>query len=358
MRLPTLHSRPALKPHEVSEVTQRAVDELVREGESKNTMASYRSALRYWAAWFALRYGVKLQLPVPPAAVVQFIVDHAQRTSDKGLVHELPASIDRALVEAGFKGKKGPIALNTIVHRLAVLSKAHQLHDLKNPTQDPQIRQLLAMTRRAYAKRGERPRKKDALTRDPLEALLATCDDSLFGKRDRALLLFGWSTGGRRRSEIAGADMRSLRAHPDGGYSYELAHSKTNQSGEDRPENDKPLVGTAAEALQEWLKASGIEDGAIFRRIRRGGHVGEALSPAAVREIVKKRCAAAGIQGDYSAHSLRSGFVTEASSKDVGLPEIMALTGHRSVQTMLGYNRGGATKRASVLRLLSQSDLK
>lgn len=353
MRLPILHSTPALTPHEVSEVTQRAVDELLREGESRNTLASYRSALRYWAAWFALRYGMQLQLPAPAPAVLQFVVDHAQRTTDKGLAHELPARIDEALVAGGFKARRGPMALNTIVHRVAVLSKVHQLRELKNPAQDPKVTELLSMTRRAYVKRGALPKKKDALTRDPLQALLATCDETLTGKRDCALLLFAWSTGGRRRSEIASAEMRFLKARSNGEYSYELVHSKTNQSGEERPDNEKPVVGAAAEALREWLKASGIKDGAIFRRIRRGGHVGEALSAASVREIVKKRCALAGIEGDYSAHSLRSGFVTEASTKDVGLPEIMALTGHRSVQTLFGYNRASSSRRASVLRLLS-----
>src|SRR5258708_6806480 len=62
--------------------------------------------------------------------------------------------------------------------------------------------------RSAYGRRGEQPAKKDALTRDLLEQLLQTCDDSLRGRRDRALLLFAWSSGGRRRSEVAGADMR------------------------------------------------------------------------------------------------------------------------------------------------------
>ena len=37
-------------------------------------------------------------------------------------------------------------------------------------------------------KRGERPRKKTAITLTELEAMLATCDDSLEGLRDRALL--------------------------------------------------------------------------------------------------------------------------------------------------------------------------
>jgi|GEM_PF-6638991 len=51
MRLPTLRKVPALQPTELSDVTRRAVEDLLREGESKNTMASYKSALRYWAAW-------------------------------------------------------------------------------------------------------------------------------------------------------------------------------------------------------------------------------------------------------------------------------------------------------------------
>lgn len=212
MRLPFLHKSPALQPSELSDVTARAVDELLREGESQNTLASYRSALRYWAAWFGIRYGSQIQLPLPSPCVLQFIVDHAQRTTDKGLTHDLPSAIDQALVAGRFKGKPGPMALNTLAHRIAVLSKAHQLREAKNPCQDPKVRQLLAMTRRAYAKRGALPHKKDALTRDPLQAVLATCDDSLQGKRDRALLLFAWASGGRRRSEVAAADLKLLSA--------------------------------------------------------------------------------------------------------------------------------------------------
>ena len=100
----------------------------------------------------------------------------------------------------GYKARRGAPALNTLVHRIAVLSKAHQLAKAPNPCADPLVRELLAQTRRAYAKRGARPRKQRALTKDPLQAVLATCDDTLRGKRDRALLLFAWATGGRRRA--------------------------------------------------------------------------------------------------------------------------------------------------------------
>nr|WP_180319550.1 tyrosine-type recombinase/integrase [Delftia acidovorans] len=335
---------------------QQAVRELLREGESTNTRNSYQSAMRYWAAWHALRFERQMQLPLNVACVLQFIIDHAQRQTGAGLASEMPAHMDRALVEAGYKAREGPLSHNTLVHRMAVLSKAHQVHGLANPCQDGAVRELMSRTRKAYARRGEQPAKKDALTRDLLEQLLQTCDDSLRGRRDRALLLFAWSSGGRRRSEVAGADMRHLRAVGPQEFIYTLAHSKTNQSGRDAPENHKPVTGRAAQALADWLRAAAIEEGPIFRRIRKGGHVGESLSPAAVRDIVKQRCALAGVEGDFSAHSLRSGFVTEAGRQNVPLPDTMALTGHSSVNTVLGYFRADSALSNRAARLLDAGD--
>lgn len=46
MRLPSLRNIPSLEPSSLSLVTAQAVEELMREGESLNTLASYRSALR------------------------------------------------------------------------------------------------------------------------------------------------------------------------------------------------------------------------------------------------------------------------------------------------------------------------
>lgn len=335
---------------------QQAVRELLREGESTNTRNSYQSAMRYWAAWHALRFERQMQLPLNVACVLQFIIDHAQRQTGAGLASEMPAHMDRALVDAGYKAREGPLSHNTLVHRMAVLSKAHQVHGLANPCQDGAVRELMSRTRKAYARRGEQPAKKDALTRDLLEQLLQTCDDSLRGRRDRALLLFAWSSGGRRRSEVAGADMRHLRAVGPQEFIYTLAHSKTNQSGRDAPENHKPVTGRAAQALADWLRAAAIQEGPIFRRIRKGGHVGEPLSPAAVRDIVKQRCALAGVEGDFSAHSLRSGFVTEAGRQNVPLPDTMALTGHSSVNTVLGYFRADSALSNRAARLLDAGD--
>ena len=197
--------------------------------------------------------------------------------------------------------------------------------------------------------------KAPALTREPLEALLETCDASLAGRRDRALLLFAFSSGGRRRSEVVTATIENTpRDMRDGaGFVFTLTHSKANQAGADRAENAKPIAGRAAQALAAWLAASNIKSGPLFRRVRRGGVIGEALSAAAVREIVRKRCMLAGIEADYSAHSLRSGFVTEAGRQNIPLGETMALTGHRSTASLVGYFRQDATNSRAA-RLLDK----
>lgn len=347
---------PPLDPAHLGEMAQAAEAALLRQGESANTLRSYRSALRYWAAWFALRYRRPIALPVADTAVIQFIVDHAQRLDTDGrLVHEMPAEIDQALVAGSFKGKLGAPALATLIHRVAVLSKAHQVEDQPNPCEQPRVRDLLAKARRGYAKRGALPRKAPALTREPLEALLETCDASLAGLRDRALLLFAFSSGGRRRSEVVTATIENTpRDMRDGaGFVFTLTHSKANQAGADRAENAKPIAGRAAQALAAWLAASNIKSGPLFRRVRRGGVIGEALSAAAVREIVRKRCMLAGIEADYSAHSLRSGFVTEAGRQNIPLGETMALTGHRSTASLVGYFRQDATNSRAA-RLLDK----
>lgn len=339
-------------PEQLAQQAAEAVRELLAEAAAANTTRSYATALRYWAGWHQARYGVELALPASEAVVIQFLIDHIQRKGKTGLVSELPPTIDQALVAAGLKAKVGPLKLSTVVQRVAVLSTAHKLKRLTNPCELPSIRTLLSRARRASVKRGERPTKKTAITRPELEAMLATCDGTLEGIRDRALLCFGFASGGRRRSEIAAADLRDLRRIGEAGYIYRLEHSKTQQAGVTATSTpDKPVLDRAALALQDWLEASGIIEGAIFRRLWKQ-RVGPALSPAAVGEIVQRRARLAGLEGDFGGHSLRSGFVTEASRQGVALPAIMQLTEHRSVSSVVGYfQTGGATSNPAA-RLL------
>ena len=341
-----------LRPEDLATSAAEAVREILAEAASANTTRSYASALRYWAAWFQGRYGQPIALPVPEAAVVQFIVDHVARCSRASLKWELPPQLDALLVVTRIKQKPGPFKLSTVVHRIAVLSEAHQLKKLSNPCEAIAVRHLLARARRAAVKRGERPHKKTAITKPELEAMLATCDGSLEGLRDRALLYFAFASGGRRRSEVAAADLHDLHVLPEDGYVYRLERSKTQQAGVTAGSTpDKPVLGVAAEALTAWLAASELKEGAMFRRLWKT-HVGPALSPAAVGAIVQRRAAMAGLEGDFGGHSLRSGFVTEGGRQGIALPALMAMTEHRSVASVVGYFQAGGSAANPAAHLL------
>ena len=374
-----LHEPPIalLDPERLNGEAAEAVAAFFHEGQSANTARTYRTALQYWGAWHALRYGHALAAPVAVNVVVQFIVDHLEhdpnraapvvtpysRTGDT-TQHLLPPAIDRLLVDRHYKAKTGPWSLATVETRLAALSKAHEIYRIDNPhlglgpdanpMRDPKVRLLLSAARRAYARRGRGPSKPVAATRLVMEALLATCGEDLPGVRDRALLLFGWASGGRRRSEITAATFENVRR--DGvGFVYELQVSKTNQTGSNDPKRFKPIQGAAAKALRAWyglLIAQGITTGKIFRGIRHGRIV-EGLRADAVRDIIRRRAKLADQPlGRLSAHSLRSGFVTEAGKQGIGLGDTMALTGHRSVQTVMDYYQSGEVGNSRAARLM------
>jgi integrase len=152
---------------------------------------------------------------------------------------------------------------------------------------------------------------------------------------------------------VSEAVYKNLRGVDGGNFLYTLASSKTNLNGKVRPEDVKPVVASAAEALEAWIEASGISSGPLFRRILKDGKLGtDGLSGTAVRDLVKARCALAGVGNDFSAHSLRSGFVTEAGRQNMPLQETMAMTGHRSVDTVAGYFRAGAAQVSEVARMM------
>jgi len=149
--------------------------------------------------------------------------------------------------------------------------------------------------------------------------------------------------------------MENLKKVGNRGYLYTLGHSKTNQEGKDIPGNDKPVAGMAAEALDAWFAASGIVDGFIFRRILKGGKVLEdRLDPKAVRKIVQVRCALAGLEEEFSAHSLRSGFVTEAGRRRMPAADAMAMTGHRNYEVFMGYYRADDPLDSKASRMLEE----
>ncbi|BEP38471.1 site-specific integrase (plasmid) [Variovorax sp. V59] len=341
------YSAPTPDREQINRLTSKVVGDGLSQFHSRNTVASYCSAMRYWFAWYQLRFGGEMKFPVSVLVVVQFIVDHAAlpapmrraiafardeacATDGTAAAREtkgpLPNPIDELLVNAGFKAELGSFTLSTLIARLAALSSVHQSLNSENPCKHVRVRELMGEVRQEYAKHGVAEHGLTAFTQETFNAVLATCDDSPTGRRDRALLLFAWEGGGRRRSEVASATMENLCRVGPQHYVYFLPGPKTTR----QVASEKPLTGDAAVALDAWLEIRGLAEGPLFRSIRRNGRCSSrGLNPEAIRRIVKDRCRRAGLPNEYSAHSLRSGFVAEAGRRNIGLNAAMDLSGHK-----------------------------
>ncbi|WP_188982106.1 site-specific integrase [Pseudomonas matsuisoli] len=335
--------------------SRAAASAFLAAGIAPNTVRSYQSALAYWAIWLQGRYGRAINAgPLTEVVVVQFILDHLARPEAGAWLHMLPQTLDIALINAGVKAKAGALSYNTVRHRLAVLGKWHGLKNWQSPTESVAVKTLLREARKAQAREGVTVRKKTAAVREPLEAMLATCTDGVRGLRDRALLLLAWS-GGRRRSEVVGLQVGDVRQLNEDTWLYTLGVTKTETNGVRR---EKPLCGPAARALSAWLATAPATTGPLFRRVYRGGRVGVAgLSADQVARIVQRRAEMAGLDGDWAAHSLRSGFISEAGRRNVPLVEIMAFTEHRTVATALQYYQSGALIKSTATLLLENLDI-
>jgi integrase len=56
--------------------------------------------------------------------------------------------------------------------------------------------------------------------------------------------------------------------------------------------------------------------------------------------------------GEFSAHGLRSGYLTEAANRGIPLPEAMEQSRHRSVQQASSYYNNATRRSGRATRLL------
>jgi integrase len=301
--------------------------EVIRDYTSENTKRAFNGDIVYWQAWLsAIGFNFNTD-KITVNILKHFIIQH---------IEEMNPQIDKILVEQRFKSKLGTHSLETVKRRIASLSVCLDLDKLDNPCRDEEVKLLLKRFTRMYGGKGK---KKKAITKDILEDMILTCGRHLIDVRDKAILFFAFSSGGRRRCEVIDADMANLTETSEGDYLYNLCKSKTNQTGED---DYKPIKGKAAKALRDWLEASGIKEGPIFRSIGKGGDIRGGLSGNDIRRIVKKRAKLAGYDDNqFSAHSLRRGFITEGAKQGKPIGDIMKMTSHKSVSTAMKYYEAG-----------------
>lgn len=224
----------------------------------------------------------------------------------------------------------------TLARRLAGIGSAHAIAGYPDPTRNPLLGMVLKGIRRTHGAAQLR-----ALPLDPRGLMQSwSRSDGLRGKRDRALVLLGFA-GAFRRSELVSLDVGDL-SWSDRGLTIRLRKSKTDQEQASRflavPWSEG--MSCAAQSVKEWLAASGIGEGALFRSIDRKGRLGTRLNPQSVNLIVKVLARREGLPADLmSGHSLRAGFVTAAVEAGATLASIQRQTGHASLDMLAKYIR-------------------
>jgi site-specific recombinase XerD len=281
------------------------------EAYAPATVAAYQADCAHFEQWCAAEG--RIALPADLDTITRYIVAHGEKLGR--------ATLARRLVGIGF------------AHRVAG-SAWVGTHPL-----------VKATLRGVLRRHGKPARQAAALMTDEVRMLVATCDESLVGLRDRALLLVGYA-GGLRRSELVAITREDIEAEP-GGLRIRIQRSKTDPTGEGA------FIGLAlgehratcpVRSLHAWMEASEADVGAIFRKISGSGRIAFAgLTPGAVRRILLHRAALAGLavamSERLSPHGLRAGFITQAHLNGASEEAIMAQARHRDWRTTRRYIR-------------------
>lgn len=340
---------------------------LASQGLGDNSLRALASDLFYLEAWALAATGSPLPWPAPEALLLKFVAQHlwdpARRATDPG--HGMPRQVMDELTTQGLlRVDNKPHAPATVRRRLSSWSTLTKWRGLLGHFNAPGLNSALKLAVRASGRPRLRKSPK-AITSDVLAALLNTCSsDGLVDRRDAALLVTAFASGGRRRSEIAGLRLDQLieeapvpidPRHPDGDKLACLAISLGRTKTADAEAAARVfLIGRPVAALKDWIAQAGLTEGAIFRAIDRWGHIQRrALTPQAVNLILKRRIAAAGLDPqEFSAHGLRSGYLTEAGRRGIPLLDAMQQSRHRSLSQASHYYNDAERKLGRAARLV------
>ncbi|SCB49687.1 site-specific integrase [Rhizobium multihospitium] len=340
---------------------------LAKEGMGANTLRALASDLGYLEAWCEFSTDTPLPWPAPESLLLKFVAHHlwdpVKRAEDSS--HGMPAEVEAGLRAKGLLRADGPHAPDTVRRRLTSWSILTRWRGLTGAFSMPSLKTALRLAVRATPRQRRRKSKK-AVTGDVLAKLLATCGgERLADLRDRALLLTAFASGGRRRSEVASlrvedlVDEEPVHADPRNAASpllscltISLGRTKTT-TADDRAH--VILIGRPVDALKQWIEEARIDTGPVFRRIDQWGNIDRrALTPQSVNLILKTRCSQAGLDPEaFSAHGLRSGYLTEAANRGIPLQEAMQQSLHKSVTQAASYYNNAERKSGRAARLLS-----
>lgn len=292
---------------------------LVNEGMGDNTLRALTSDLAYLQAWSLAATGRSLPWPASEALLLKFVAHHLwdaeKRFQDPD--HGMPADVEQKLRIQGLLRSPGPHAPDTVRRRLATWSTLTKWRGLNGFFGSPALKSAIRLAVRATP-RPRRRKSAKAVTGDILSRLIATCSTgSLRDIRDRAILMVAFASGGRRRSEIAGLRIEQLQQ-----------------------EEPIQIDGAPPCSLFPFILVAPRPAAPTTTVSRRP------LDPKAINDILKQRAELAGLDpAEFSAHGLRSGYLTEAAHRGIPLPEAMEQSRHRSVQQASDYYNSSQAER-------------
>ena len=283
-----------------------------RRAKSDNTIRAYESDWRQFEAWCDER-GLEL-LPARAEAVATYLA---------------------VLAQAGR-------ADSTIGRHLAAIGWQHRQRGEVPPTSRDD-RMVIADTL-AGIRREQRVRpsaRKAAITARELAAMIAAAGrEGTRSIRDRAIMALGLAAA-LRRSELVALEWRDVEL-VDKGLKLTLRHSKTDQEGEGQViavpagKTLKPV-----ERLQAWLAVRGGGAGPLFYQIDPQGQLTDMrMSDRSIARLIQKYAGRVGLNPESVAgHSLRAGFLTEASRAGATIAKMQEVSRHKKVEVLLGYVR-------------------
>lgn len=319
----------------------RYTNSFTEQDMAKTSINAYLSDWEDFCMW--CKQNFRKFMPANPYDVADYLEDRARNSwvgiSGKG---------------RGFKEKE-PLKWNSLGRRLTAITKIHQYNGLEFNRKDSAIKRTLSGIRRVLSKEQTKQiveDRKSPILMETIRNMVDSLQDTLTGKRDRALLLIGFS-GALRRSELANIQKEHLQFLKEG-IVLLLPWSKTGMREVNIPYGSNPCT-CPVRSLQEWINVAEIEKGPVFRAINRHNQIQtDALSDKAIvlvinrnqhiKEIVKEAEKkqlhdSMAIIPDFGGHSLRAGFVTQAILNDVPEHSIMSHTGHKKSDTLKKYIR-------------------
>lgn len=188
-------------------------------------------------------------------------------------------------------------------------------------------------------RKGNRHTPREAVGGARIKDILAQLPDTLKGTMDRAILLVGLACA-LRRSEIAALNVDDIEIGAEDMIVH-IRRSKTDQQG-----NGVPLAASRTgrdicpiAAMEQWLKDSGITEGALFRHPK--FKCTRRIQPEYVYGLMKRYGELAfGDAKLLGSHSLRRGCITDIHEAGVDARSGMLHSRHVTPSIYFGYVQG------------------